>query len=375
MNVVRNGWRWGGRLSGFTGADGLSTKRTAIGEEAMQVMFDSKTLPAAKRRQAWRDAICEIYLQVDCASEQNPDYEGFVREARFGGVTLTDTLISPQSVHRQNLHISHFDKDFYYVGIEHIGRVNILQGGSSFILRPGVAAIYYANQPYELRCDVRSRQYWIELPRRAFDSRFDSGRAPLLAHFDLGRGLGHIAMEFCAALAAEGGGLDAAPRAQLGEQFMDILALALSGEPDQQPADDSSLQRARLRSVKAYIDAHLSDPALSLAEIARKNGISLRYLHQLFRLTDMSASEWMRLRRLQRCYDLLTSRRATQSITDIAYSMGFSSSSHFSNLFRAQFGLRPSDVRGGGDTTSATQKTSILTDGAALARQRDDVRR
>ena len=43
-----------------------------------------------------------------------------MREARFGGVTLTDTLISPQSVHRQNLHISHFDKDFYYVGIEHI---------------------------------------------------------------------------------------------------------------------------------------------------------------------------------------------------------------------------------------------------------------
>jgi AraC-like DNA-binding protein len=340
----------------------------AIWEETMQVMFDSKTLPAAKRRQAWRDAICEIYLQVDCASEQNPDYEGFVREARFGGVTLTDTLISPQSVHRQNLHISHFDKDFYYVGIEHIGRVNILQGGSSFVLRPGVAAIYYANQPYELRCDVKSRQYWIELPRPAFDSRFDSGRAPLLAHFDLSHGLGHIAMEFCAALAAEGGGLEAGLRAKLGEQFMDILALALSGEPDRQPADESGMQRARLRSVKAYIDARLSDPALSLAEIARKNGISLRYLHQLFRLTDMSASEWVRLRRLQQCYDLLTSPgRAAQSITEIAYSMGFSSSSHFSNLFRAQFGVRPSDVRGARAEASGSRKTSLLTDDEALA--------
>ncbi len=35
----------------------------------MQTIFDSKTLPAAKRRQAWQDAICEIYLQVDCAAE------------------------------------------------------------------------------------------------------------------------------------------------------------------------------------------------------------------------------------------------------------------------------------------------------------------
>jgi AraC-like DNA-binding protein len=328
----------------------------------MQVMYDSKTLPAAKRRQAWRDAICEIYLQVECAAEQSQDYEGFVREARFGGVTLTDTLISPQSVHRQNLHISQFDKDFYYVGIEHIGRVNILQGGSSFILRPGVAGIYYANRPYELRCDVRSRQYWIELPRRAFDSRFDSGRAPLLAHFGLGSGLGHIAMEFCSALAAEGGGLDADIRARLGEQFMDILALAFSGQPERQPAEEMTVRRARLRSVKAYIDRHLSDPTLSLATIAKQNGISLRYLHQLFRLTDISASEWMRLRRLERCYDLLNSPdHATQSITDIAYSMGFSSSSHFSNLFRAQFGIRPSDVRGRGGVAAAPFATSVLT--------------
>jgi AraC-like DNA-binding protein len=149
---------------------------------------------------------------------------------------------------------------------------------------------------------------------------------------------------------------------------MDILALALSGEPDRQPADDSSMQRARLRSVKAYIDVRLSDPALSLAEIARKNGISLRYLHQLFRLTDMSASEWVRLRRLQQCYDLLTSPgRAAQSITEIAYSMGFSSSSHFSNLFRAQFGVRPSDVRGARVEASGSRKTSLLTDDKALA--------
>lgn len=39
----------------------------------MQPIFDSKALPAAKRRQAWQEAICEIYLQVDCAAEQEND--------------------------------------------------------------------------------------------------------------------------------------------------------------------------------------------------------------------------------------------------------------------------------------------------------------
>jgi hypothetical protein len=46
----------------------------------VQTIFDSKTLPTVKRRQAWQDAICQIYLQVDCAAEQQDDYEGFVRD-------------------------------------------------------------------------------------------------------------------------------------------------------------------------------------------------------------------------------------------------------------------------------------------------------
>jgi AraC-like DNA-binding protein len=228
-----------------------------------------------------------------------------------------------------------------------LAAVDIRQSGASFVLRPGRGSLYYANEPYELHSNAKSRQFWIELPRAAFDRRFDSSRPPQLKNFDLTRGLGRIAAEFCATLAAESGGLDEALRSKLGEQFMDLIALALSSEPDRQSTDDQSVQRARLRSVKSYIEANLGDPNLSLTAIARNNGISLRYLHYLFRLVGMSASEWLRLRRLQRCHDLLTApQHAHQSITEIAYSMGFSSSSHFSNLFRAHFDMRPSDVRG-----------------------------
>lgn len=313
----------------------------------MQLVFDTSTLAIDKRRQAWRDAICEIYLQVDCLTEQESDYAGLVREARFGGVTITDAVISPQSIRRRSQHIGRFGKDCYYLGIEHIGAVDIRQSGESFVLRPGRGSLYYANDPYELRCNVKSRQFWIELPRDAFDRRFDSGRPPLLKHFDLTRGLGRIAAEFCASLAMESDGLDERLRTRLGEQLMDVVALALESEPGREAADEKSVQQARLQSVKAYIEANLGDPELSPAMIAKDNGISLRYLHHLFRLAEMSVSEWVRLRRLQRCHDLLASPNvADRSITEIAYSMGFSSSSHFSNLFRAHFNARPSDVRG-----------------------------
>lgn len=313
----------------------------------MQIVYDSKTLPAAKRYQAWQDAICEIYLKVDCATDKSKDYEGFVRESRLGAVTLTDTLTSPQTVMRQSRHIASLGKDCYYVGLAQSGSVNIRQGGSSITMHAGAGAIYYASEPYELRCNAKQRSFWIELPRQAFADHFDSGRSSIFTQFNLSRGLGRIAVEFCAALAAECDSLDPQSRARLGEQIMDIIALAISAEPDRQTTAERCVQQIRLQSVKRFIDAHLSDLDLSLEKIAKENGISLRYLHQLFRLTDVSVSEWLRMRRLQRCYDLLSSpEHATRTITEIAHSLGFCSSSHFSNLFRTQFGLRPSDVRG-----------------------------
>jgi len=311
----------------------------------MQTIFDSKTLPAGKRRQAWQDAICEIYLRVDCAAESQSSYDGFVREIRFGDVTLTDTLSSPQSVMRQSRHIAQLEKDCYFMGLAQSGSINIRQANSSMTMHAGVGALFNANEPYELRCDTKLRSFWVELPRQAFASRFDSKRPPLTAHLNLSRGLGRIAVEFCSALALEGGSLDPQSRVRLGEQFMDILALAISAEPDR-PSTESCVPSGRLLLVRNYIDEHLSDPNLSLAEIAKNNGISLRTLHQLFHPMGMSASEWLRTRRLQRCYDLLTSpQHEAKTITEIAYSVGFNSSSHFSNLFREQFGLRPSDAR------------------------------
>ncbi len=222
----------------------------------MQIIFDSKTLPAAKRYQAWQAAICEIYLRVDCVAEQRSDYDGFVREMRFGAVTLTDALCSPQSVLRQSRHIARLEKDCYFMGFAQSGSTNVLQAGSSMTMHAGLGVLFYASEPYELRCDTKLRSFWLELPCQAFASRFDSKHPPLVAHLNLSRGLGRIALEFCSALALEGANLDAQSRAKLGDQFMDILALAISAEPDRQSADEICVQRVRLRSVKSYIEAH-----------------------------------------------------------------------------------------------------------------------
>ena len=60
---------------------------------------------------------------------------------------------------------------------------------------------------------------------------------------------------------------------------MDVLALAFELAQQAEPLADQVVQRARLRSVKAWLEDHLGDPNLTLEAIAKANAISLRYLY------------------------------------------------------------------------------------------------
>src|SRR5206468_2987270 len=162
------------------------------------------------------------------------------------------------------------------------------------------------SEPYNLRGTAPVRAFWMEIPQHLLASRFSSGRAPLNTLLNVERGLGRIVAELCTTFAAESALLDDDARAKLGDEFLDILATAVDAGLDREPTSESTVRKARLRSVKAYIDAHLREPDLSLEAIARNNGISLRYLHELFTAMDSSVSDWIWLRRLQRCYTLLT---------------------------------------------------------------------
>ena len=310
----------------------------------MDLVFSTENLEREKRYAAWRDAICDVYVHVDVKADDPSNYDGFIREVQFGSVSLTDVLLSHQNISRRASHLSKLDKDCYYVQLIQTGNINVLQTGTVLPTNAGIGALFCASEPYDLQCLGKVRSYYLELPRKEFASRFAKDRVPISATMSTGQGLGRIATEFCTSLASQGAALDATLRERLGEELMDVLALAFDSVQQDEPAADQVLQRARLRSVKAWLESRLCDPNLSLEAIAKANEISLRYLHALFRLEGTSVSHWIWNRRLERSYDMLLGNDA-KSLTEIAYRVGFSSSSHFSTMFRRKFGIRPSDVR------------------------------
>lgn len=309
----------------------------------MDLVFSSDRYSRAQRYSAWRNAICDVYVHVDVTATEPERYRGFVRETKFGDLALTDILLSEQTVRRNRRHISLLDKDCYYVQLLQRGTLNVLQRGEAHRSNSARGAIFSATEEYELHGQGEVRALYLELPRDDFAQRFPRERIPVSGLIDTARGLGRITTEFCNMLASEDANLTSGGRALLGAQVMDMLAFALLSPPGDAAAADRSVRKARLWSVQRWIDAHLSDPALSLEKIARRNGISLRYLHLLFKDCDMSVSEWIWSRRLQLTYDRLA-KRDGQSITAIAFDHGFSSAAHFSTKFKRKYGISPRDV-------------------------------
>ncbi|MGN8544876.1 AraC family transcriptional regulator [Bradyrhizobium sp. 13971] len=126
----------------------------------------------------------------------------------------------------------------------------------------------------------------------------------------------------------------------------DLVALAIDDCPALGESSASAVVAARHRAVLDYIATHFQEPGLSVQAVARRQGISSRYLQRLMASSGPSFTERMNELRLQQALKLLTEPDAgRQRISDIALEVGFSDVSYFNRLFRTRFGDSPRGVR------------------------------
>ncbi|HEV7137561.1 MAG TPA: helix-turn-helix domain-containing protein [Steroidobacteraceae bacterium] len=108
------------------------------------------------------------------------------------------------------------------------------------------------------------------------------------------------------------------------------------------PAD----QEEKLERLQALAMRSLECADLTPAVLAERSGISTRTLHRLFAASGATFQDWLRERRLERCWAELNDRgRHGRSIADVAFGCGFNDLSTFNRAFRARFGMTPRAAR------------------------------
>jgi AraC-like DNA-binding protein len=141
--------------------------------------------------------------------------------------------------------------------------------------------------------------------------------------------------------------LDAVGQQLMAQHMIDLIGLLLGAGGDHaELARGRGQAAARLDLMRADVLANLTQPDLSLAELAPKYGLSTRQAQRLFEQSETSFTQFLREQRLLLARKLLLDpRNRRRKISDIAHSAGFSDVSYFNREFRRRFGMRPTDLR------------------------------
>ena len=97
---------------------------------------------------------------------------------------------------------------------------------------------------------------------------------------------------------------------------------------------------------KAYqvIEAHLSESAFSIEQLAQEMNVSSVVLRRKIKaLTGQSSTQFVRKYRLHKAANRL--RNDTDTVSAIAFEVGFESLSYFTKVFQEEFGQSPSEYR------------------------------
>jgi AraC-like DNA-binding protein len=236
------------------------------------------------------------------------------------------------------------DADDLFFGINVSGAGLARQRGRETTVNPGDAVVLQLSEgPFTVLRPTPSALVGIRVSRRPLPLGADRhDRTPLLVsgHSPPLRLLTGYLAALRACPAPEGHELAGAVVGHL----LELIALSMRPSPiDPQAAAGGAVRAARLAALKADIARNLTDPALGVAALAARHGISPRYVHKLFEDDGRTYSQVVLDARLERALREL--RSTTRTVSAIAGAVGFSDLSYFNRTFRRRYGMTPTDAR------------------------------
>ena len=237
--------------------------------------------------------------------------------------------------------------------VQFAGSSVLLRGANVMRLQPGQLAIEPGDPlPFAIESEGPAAQLLLNLPLGLLSARYPSTR-PLFRTYEADAA-GVAPLRDLLLRAVEGGArLDALQRDLTLSAIVQMIGVAALSHP---PA--STNEWLAMRAVSA-IEAHLHDPQLSARSVAEKLGMSRRHLDEVLHQTlGSTLSARILETRLARAAERLRMSDGQQeSVTQIAFAVGFQDAAHFSRAFKARFGLTPRAWRSGRPAASIFGKS------------------
>jgi AraC-like DNA-binding protein len=326
-----------------------SIQASAAQNKNLQI-WDTATVQEKHRFSYFREAVCEAFLQI---SPEVPE-TGF-DNAQVKRMSIADGVMSKLSApaHRATRgksELARIPQEYFGLNLQLTGNNIFRTGGHVSVRKPGDLTLNYCNQPFSI--DILPGEPYTMIGLFFETSAIADFLKPNIqvenvnfSHHNLGPALiGCLSTLNRRHMVASEKELSAIYSAS-------IMLVAASITHDQGFIEDITTDQPRIRegiltSIKGHIDDHIRDSTISPVIVAKRFGISVRYLHKLFSATQQSFSDYLLARRLEQAQiDLRNPAFDRLSISEIGYRSGFRNLASFHSNFKTRFGITPRQMR------------------------------
>lgn len=139
--------------------------------------------------------------------------------------------------------------------------------------------------------------------------------------------------------------IDQLPEDRLTDVIGSTIDLAHSCLLADRTISPGSASSSVVEQTRRDIDRHLGPERVLPGDTAGRLGIGLRALQDALAAEGTTFTKLLNDTRMERARAMLLSRSGSHSISDVALSLGFYDSAHFSNMFRRTYRMSPREYR------------------------------
>lgn len=314
----------------------------------MGQLLTTDSVAPRERLAYWTDAICDVYVQLDCdALRPGETFDGRIRHDRLGTLELSRVTSCAQWVRHTQRQIARASDDWFLVSLQTRGRGVVSQDGRDAVLEAGDFALYDSTRPYDLRFESDFEQIVLMLPGPLLRSQLRASERLTATTVCGRRGAGHLTIGMIETLARDVDALEPGSAVAVADAVTSILVAGLRTLPAARETGVSNMVALHRERIRAFVRANLRDPALGVAGIAQALRMSPSTVHRAFHGEPLSVAQWILAARLDAVRrDLADPTLAGRTVSAIAFDWGFNDAAHFSRAYRERFGCAPRDTRG-----------------------------
>lgn len=265
---------------------------------------------------------------------------------RAGGLVVS-LESTPISVHHRAEHAADLDHAEFLASFVIAGHGVIVQNEATLPLEPGDIIFRTTALPSDIRMYTDSRIVVVKGPL----SRLLGAHSLAMSQFTAQRGAAGLPMVQTAHRCLHHVFFDKVESNPTSSLFAEQALLALlasiyTSQALEKIPGDARVPADNWQVLASYIDAHITDPELSVQAVADVLRVTTRWVHRLFKTRSLQYTSYVRERRLQLAREALEDpRRSHVEVKEIAASCGFQHASHFIRRFHERFGMSPALYR------------------------------